>query len=141
MMKTKNRNIKRCGFSLVEMLVVVAIMAIIFTGVMTMIGDSTEKAKMTTALSDFDAIARAFSIARANGTVVEIGVDGPVNIGAVMNQGQMEVEALLSSPLSSFPDEYYFSGNEIIYNDGTGSAVTFDFGDGRGPQKIKKRLL
>ncbi len=123
-----------------ELLVVITIIAIMSMATMVMVSDQSEKAKMATAMNDLNAIATAINMAKASGKTVTI-VDGGVNTGAtVVTEGLSDVESYLGGSLTDFPDEYVFSGNYIIYDDGAGVAKSFDFGDGRGEVSVQKKF-
>lgn len=130
----KMMNRKQRGFSLVEMLVVIAIMAILSIGVMTIVGDSSEKAKMATAMSDFAAVSNAIQMAKANGGTITIA-DGKLNAAT----GLGDAETYLSGAIADFPDEYEIVGDYLQYME-SGALKTFDFGDGRGAVDIKKKI-
>jgi len=123
-----------------ELLVVITIIAIMSMATMVMVSDQSEKAKMATAMNDFNAIATAINMAKASGKTVTI-VDGDVNTGGtVVTEGLTDVESYLGSALTDLPAEYVFSGNYIIYDDGEGVATTYDFGDGRGEVSVQKKF-
>ena len=125
---------KRKGFSLVEMMVVLVLMVILSFAAMMVVGDSLEKARMSTAMNDFAAISSAVQIAKTNGKTITLS-DGLVNVSAAL----ADAEDYLSCNLSSFPDEYEIVGNYLQYMEG-GALKKFDFGDGRGEVDIKKKL-
>lgn len=125
---------KRKGFSLVEMLVVLVLMAILSFAAMMVVGGSMEKARMSTAMNDFTAISNAVQMAKVNGKTITLA-DGLVNVSAAI----ADAEEYLSCNLSSFPDEYEIVGNYLQYME-SGALKKFDFGDGRGEVEIKKKL-
>jgi prepilin-type N-terminal cleavage/methylation domain-containing protein len=136
---------KKKGFSLMELLVVITIIAVMSMATMVMVSDQSEKAKMATAMNDFNAIATAINMVRASGEAVIPLItitDGAVNTDGGAALWELEkVESYLGGSLTDFPDEYVFSGNYIIYDDGTGVAKSFDFGDGRGEVLVRRKLL
>lgn len=117
------------GFSLVELLVVIAVMAVIAGAGMFVVGDKTEGAPYAVAKTNIDNLAKAIVVARASGKTVTV-VDGAVNLPASWSAGRADVEAYLSMALDDYPDNIVFDGNTIALMDGA-SVATYDLnGDG-----------
>ena len=126
---------KRKGFTMVELMVVIIIMAILGLAVMPALMGSSEKAKYSRAWSDLDAIANAFTAYYGKeGTLPTI--TGTVFDTAVTEEDEKELlQSFLGTPLANLKDPWNESyqikstwdpatgkGHVIVYVKGTGTA-------------------
>ena len=126
---------KRKGFTMVELMVVIIIMAILGLAIMPALMGSSEKAKYSRAWSDLDAIANAFTAYYGKeGTLPTI--TGTVFDTAVTEEDEKELlQSFLGTPLANLKDPWNESyqikstwdpdtgkGHVIVYVKGTGTA-------------------
>ena len=125
---------KRKGFTMVELMVVIIIMAILGLAIMPALMGSSEKAKYSRAWSDLDAIANAFTAYYGKeGTLPTI--KGTVFDTAVTEDEKELLQSFLGTPLANLKDPWNESyqikstwnpatgkGHVIVYVKGTGTA-------------------
>lgn len=126
----------RKGFTMVELMVVIVIMAILGLAIMPSLIGSSDKAKYSRAWSDLNAIANAFiAYYGRKGTIGTIEKAGPLS-GALAEADMDILQTFLNTPLENLKDpwgnEYQIAGN---WNSTTGSGyiiVYVDKGDTTG---------
>lgn len=99
------------GFSIMELIIVVAIIAIISAGVVMIFNEANLRAdaKTATAMNDFKALQKAIAFARSlDGIDITIQADSTVRDGTFIVQAGAvtAVEKYLAQPLDSFPATY-----------------------------------
>ena len=124
---------KRKGFTMVELMVVIIIMAILGLAIMPALMGSSEKAKYSRAWSDLDAIANAFTAYYGRqGTLPGITAVGALE---TLLSGDSLFQSFLGTPLANLKDPWNESyqikgtwkpatgkGYVIVYVKGTGTA-------------------
>ena len=133
---------KRKGFTMVELMVVIIIMAILGLSVMPSLVGSSEKAKYSRAWSDLNSIANAFTAFYGNrGTLPKINAGNLSGVFTATNDKDL-LQSFLGTPLANLKDpwgtEYKVAGNWdpakgsgyiVIYVTG-GTTPTASFGSG-----------
>lgn len=121
---------KRKGFSLVEILIVLVILAVISGGGMMIAGKSSEKAKYVTAQKDLDIIQQAFiQYYNVEGTFTGItaGALGTVSPSGANDRPYKVLQSFVGKPLADWKDpwgvEYQIQGT--VKDDGTGVLVVY----------------
>jgi general secretion pathway protein G len=121
---------KRKGFSLVEILIVLVILAVISGGGMMIAGKSSEKAKYVTAQKDLDIIQQAFiQYYNVEGTFTGIapGALGKVSPSAPGERPYRVLQSFVGKPLADWKDpwgvEYQIQGT--VKDDGTGVLIVY----------------
>ena len=99
------------GFSLIELLIVIAIIAILAAGIATIINDSSARndARRVTALNDFKVIQKAIVMARAADGIPITVVTGAVNDGEFIGGTPVQIDAVekyMDQALSTLPATY-----------------------------------
>ena len=98
---------KRKGFTMVELMVVIIIMAILGLAIMPALMGSSEKAKYSRAWSDLDAIANAFTAYYGRTGEIPAGINGDLG-GDNSPSGEEEIllQSFLGTPLSKLKDPW-----------------------------------
>ena len=127
MVRSRKARIARKGFSLIELIVVVGIMAVMAVGILVVVSDSgtSDKAKDATTLQNFNAIANAMAYARAvDGATVTLNVAGGlIHDGSFLSAGNADVEKYLSQPLSAFPTTYTVDTTGVLSDSAAGAST------------------
>lgn len=126
----------RKGFTMVELMVVIIIMAVLGLAIMPSLMGSSDKAKYSRAWNDLNAIANAFiGYYGKKGTIGTITQPGPLS-GALADADKDILQSFLNTPIENLKDpwgnEYQIAGN---WNSTTGSGyiiVYVDKGDTTG---------
>jgi general secretion pathway protein G len=130
---------KRKGFTMVELMVVVIIMAILGLAVMPALMGSSEKAKYSRAWNDINAIANAFTAYYGRqGTLPDLS-DGDLGGNESLLKGDSLFQSFLGTPIDKLQDpwgnpykinqgrlEFFYGEGYVIVYVGNGTAVVFD---------------
>jgi len=123
-------NRKRKGFSMVEILIVLVILAIISGGGMMIAGRSSEKAKYVTAQKDLDVIQQAFIQyynVKGNFTGIQTGKKD-ISVAFTDTNNQKVLQSFFSKDLGTWKDPWGNSykvevATETPYDEKTGKGV------------------
>ena len=128
---------KRKGFTMVELMVVIIIMAILGLAIMPALMGSSEKAKYSRAWSDLDAIANAFTAYYGRTGDLPTVTGATLNVSFIADATERDLfQSFLGTPLADLKDpwgtEYQIlstwgatekgKGHVVVYVKGTGSA-------------------
>ncbi len=127
----------RKGFTMVELMVVIVIMAVLGLAIMPSLIGSSDKAKYSRAWSDLNAIANAFiGYYGRKGTIATISAASGAGLVTALGDAKDTLQSFLNTPIDSLKDpwgnEYQIAGN---WNSTTGSGyiiVYVDKGDTTG---------
>lgn len=101
------------GFTLIEMLVVIAIIAILVAIVMPVVGNSTAKAKAATDVANLRAVYAELNIRLINGELTDEGVEEVLNSATTNPTSQMDPEAKICAVFDTpgFIEVFYCKGD------------------------------
>lgn len=101
------------GFTLIEMLVVIAIIAVLVAIVMPVVGNSTAKAKAATDVANLRAVYAELNILVINGKLTEQSVQEVMNSGKTNPTSTMDPEAKICAVFDTpgFIEVFYYKGN------------------------------
>jgi len=113
---------KQKGFSLVELIVAVAVISLLTVAGAFIVGNQNRQAKTSAALIDMQVLVQAIFAARAEGTSVQVA-DGQVRLFTSWISGSGEVQRFLSKDISDYPENMVFSGNMVLLLDEDGQSM------------------
>lgn len=127
----------RKGFTMVELMVVIIIMAVLGLAIMPSLMGSSDKAKYSRAWNDLNAIANAFvGYYGRKGTIATISAASGAGLVTALGDAKDTLQSFLNTPIDSLKDpwgnEYQIAGN---WNETTGKGyiiVYVDKGDTTG---------
>jgi len=130
----RKRMCKRKGFTMVELMVVIIIMAILGMAIMPALMGSSEKAKYSRAWNDINAIANAFTAYYGRqGTLPDLS-DGDLGGNKSLLKGDSLFQSFLGTPLDNLQDPWgnpYKIKSNWKSSTGTGHVIVY-VGNGTG---------
>lgn len=119
----------RKGFTMVELMVVIIIMAVLGLAIMPSLMGSSDKAKYSRAWNDLNAIANAFvGYYGREGTIATISAASGAGLVTALGDAKDTLQSFLNTPIDSLKDpwgnEYQIAGN---WNETTGKGYIIVF--------------